>query len=75
MKNLLIIFFGQKMFPRRPTATPLVGQQNHARKACGTPKKASFSMDWSKVKSTENPHIAWENLWFPVSMFPLNPIH
>ena len=28
-------------------------------------------MDWFKGQFTGNPHIQWENLWFPV-VFPLN---
>ena len=32
-------------------------------------------MDWFKGNCTEKPNIWWENLWFPVSMFPTNPIH
>ena len=31
-------------------------------------------MDWFKGNFTEKPNIWWENLWFPVSMFPTNPI-
>jgi hypothetical protein len=30
-----------------------------------------LSMDWFKGQFTGNPHIQWENLWFPV-VFPLN---
>ena len=30
-----------------------------------------ISMDWLKGKFTGNPHIQWENLFFPVD-FPLN---
>jgi len=28
------------------------------------------SMDWFKGKFTGKPHISWENLWFPVKIFP-----
>ena len=31
---------------------------------------AHLSMDWFKGKSAGKPHIEWENLWFPVKIFP-----
>ena len=34
-----------------------------------------YSMDWIKGNFTGKPHISWENLWFPVSIFPWKPIH
>ena len=30
-----------------------------------------MSMDWFKGQIAGNPHIYWENLWFPID-FPLN---
>ena len=33
------------------------------------------SIDWFKGKITVNSHISWDNLWFPVSIFPsVNPL-
>ena len=43
-----------------------VAEQQVQRERC-----PHHSMDWFKGKSTGNPHIQWENLWFPVD-FPLN---
>jgi hypothetical protein len=31
-------------------------------------------MDWFKGKFIGKPHIEWENLWFPVKIFPTKPI-
>lgn len=33
-----------------------------------------FSIDWFKGKVTEPPHGSCENPWFPVKIFPTNPI-
>jgi len=39
--------------------------------SCEWERSVVLSMDWFKGNFTGNPHIYWENLWFPVD-FPLN---
>ena len=58
-----------KLFPPQGThKTPPVPARQPNRQRFSNGK--SIAMDWFKGKFTGKPHIEWENLLFPVKIFP-----